>query len=144
MPVGRPFAKGKPRHPKAGRRRGTPNKGIVRARKLVMESDDKIIADKVIEAAKNGDVQAWATYYRYIRPPAAKVVGKPIDLKPPTTAQEARDSIALIARMIAIGAIDAEHGSRVVSALEAYLNAKAAELEAQVERYRAEEAGEVP
>jgi hypothetical protein len=128
------FTKGTPKPANGGRR-------TVRARKLITESDDKIIADKVIEAAKNGDTQAWATYYRYIRPPAAKVVGTPIDLKPPTTAQEARDSIASIASMIAIGAIDAEHGSRVVSALEAFLNAKAVELEVEVLRHKAEDEG---
>jgi hypothetical protein len=133
------FAKGKRKT--GGRCKGTPNKGTVRARMLITETDDKIISDKVIEAAKNGDTQAWATYYRYIRPPAAKALGKPIDLEPPKTAQEGRDGIARIASMIAMGTIDGEHGARIVAALEAFLNAKAAELEEVVKRLVAEDAG---
>jgi hypothetical protein len=142
MPIGRPFPKGKPRHPKAGRRRGTPNKGTERARKLIIESDDKIIADKVIEAAKNGDTQATQTYYRFLRPPMPKVVaGKPIDIDTPTNAQGAREAIVKIAMMIARNEVDGEHGARVITGLQAYLDAKAADLEIMVERYKAEEKG---
>ena len=66
-------------------------------------------------------------------------VDKPIDLKPPQSAQEARDAIARITAMIAKGEIDSEHGSRVIAGLEAFLGARAAELEAEVEKHRAEE-----
>jgi hypothetical protein len=41
--------------------------------------------------------------------------------------------------MIARAEIDGEHGSRVIAGLEAYLSAKAAELEALYERDKARE-----
>jgi hypothetical protein len=53
-----PFAKGKPRPPNAGRRRGTPNRGTERARRLIFEEDDKQIIDRVIMGAKNGEPAA--------------------------------------------------------------------------------------
>ena len=43
--------------------------------------------------------------------------------------------------MIARTEIDGEHGARVITGLEAFLGAKAAELEAEVEKHRAEEEG---
>jgi hypothetical protein len=46
--------------------------------------------------------------------------------------------------MIAKAEIDGEHGTRIIVGLEAYLGARAAELEAEVEKHRAEEAGGDP
>ena len=41
--------------------------------------------------------------------------------------------------MIAKAEIDGEHGGRIIAGLEAFLSARAAELEAEVEKHRAEE-----
>ena len=41
--------------------------------------------------------------------------------------------------MIARAEIDSDHGARIIAGLEAFLNARAAELEVEVEKYRAEE-----
>ena len=137
------FTKGKPKPKNSGRRKGTLNKRTL-ARKLEADADDKAISDRVIEAAKNGDAQATLTYYRFLRPPTAKVVGKPIDLEPPKTAQEARDGIAKITSMIARTEIDGEHGGRIIAGLEAYIAARTTELEEIVKRLQAEEAGGAP
>ena len=137
------FTKGKPKPKNSGRRKGTLNKRTL-ARKLEADADDKAISDRVIEAAKNGDAQATLTYYRFLRPPTAKVVGKPIDLEPPKTAQEARDGIARITSMIARTEIDGEHGGRIIAGLEAYIAARTTELEEIVKRLQAEEAGGAP
>jgi hypothetical protein len=137
------FTKGKPKPKNSGRRKGTLNKRTL-ARRLEADADDKAISGRVIEAAKNGDAQATLTYYRFLRPPTAKVVGKPIDLEPPKTAQEARDGIARITSMIARTEIDGEHGGRIIAGLEAYIAARTTELEETVKRLQAEEAGGVP
>jgi hypothetical protein len=137
------FTQGKPKPKNSGRRKGTLNKRTL-ARKLEADADDKAISDRVIEAAKNGDAQATLTYYRFLRPPTAKVVGKPIDLEPPKTAQEARDGIARITSMIARTEIDGEHGGRIIAGLEAYIAARTTELEEIVKRLQAEEAGGAP
>lgn len=56
------FAQG---HARAGgRRKGTPNKGTERARRLASEGDDKLIADSIIRDAKSGDANARALYLR--------------------------------------------------------------------------------
>ena len=133
-----PFTKGKPRPLNAGRRRGTPNKGTVRARRLVSEVEDSKIVRRVVTAAIAGDPEATAVYFRHLRPPPPRAApDKPFDLDPPKSAQEARDAIARITSMIARAEIDAVHGSVVVAGLEAYLGARAAELEAEVEKHRA-------
>ena len=79
--------------------------------------------------------------YQHPKPWSSRPAGHPINLEPPKSAQEARDAIASITSMIAKAEVDGEHGSRIVAGLEAYLGARAAELEAEVERHRAEEAG---
>jgi hypothetical protein len=138
------FLKGKPRPASAGRRKGSLNKKTLRAaqaRKPIDAADHKAIVDKVVEAAKNGDAQATQVYFRHLCPPTAKVVGKPIDLEPPSTAQEARDGIARITSMIARTEIDGEHGGRIIAGLEAYIAARTTELEEIVKRLQAEEAG---
>lgn len=129
-------------HAKAGgRKKGTPNRGSERARKLISEADDKVIVDRVILGAKAGEAEALRTYFRYLRPPTPRFLNL-IALEPPKTAQEARDAIARITSMVAMGEVDGEHGGRVIAGLEAFLGAKAAELEAEVEKHRAEEEGE--
>jgi hypothetical protein len=136
------FAKGKPRPPNAGRRKGSPNKGTERARRLISEADDETIVTRVITGAKAGEPEALRVYFRYLRPPTPRFLNL-IALEPPKTAQEARDAIARITSMVAMGEVDGEHGGRVIAGLEAFLGAKAAELEAEVEKHRAEE-GEAP
>jgi hypothetical protein len=75
--------------------------------------------------------------YQRPKPTSLKPVpGQPIDLEPPKNAQEARDAIARITSMIAKAEIDGEHGARVIAGLEAFLSARAAELEAEVEKFR--------
>ena len=77
--------------------------------------------------------------YQHPKPWASRAVGQPVPLEPPKSAQEARAAIAKITSMIARCEIDGEHGSRIIVGLEAFLGARAAELEAEVERHRAEE-----
>jgi len=138
------FAKGKPRPPNAGRRKGSPNKGTERARRLISEADDKAIVDQVVRDAKANNPHALQVYFRYLRPPVSRTTSVwPIDLEPPKNAQEARDAIARITSMIAKAEIDGEHGARVIAGLEAFLSARAAELEIEVEKHRAAEEGGV-
>ncbi len=144
-----PFAKGKPRAPNAGRRRGVRNKRTVAAQgpvypdalkhlAEVMASTDATITHELKLRAALGLAQ-----YQNSRPVPLKTF-QPIELKEPTTAQEARDAIVRITMMIAKAEIDSEHGGRVIAGLEAFLNAKAAELELAVLKLQAEEEGEVP
>ena len=135
------FAKGKPRPSNAGRRKGSPNKGTERARRLISEADDKAIVDRVVrEAKENTNPESTRIYFRYLRPPQPRTTyAEPIDLQPPKTAQEAREAIGRITSMIAKAEIDGEHGSRIIAGLEAFLGARAAELEMEVEKHRAEE-----
>ena len=86
---------------------------------------------------------ALAQYQRPKPTPLKPVPGQPIDLEPPKNAEEAREAIARITSMIARTEIDGEHGGRVIAGLEAFLGARAAELEAEVEKHRAEEGGVV-
>jgi hypothetical protein len=137
---GRPFAKGAPKPASSGRRAGTPNKGTERARRLISEGDDKEIVGQVVRGAKANNQAALALYFRYLRPPLSRTAYvEPIDLEPPRSAEEARDAIARITSMIAKAEIDGEHGGRIIAGLEAFLGARAAELEAEVEKHRAEE-----
>ena len=73
--------------------------------------------------------------YQHCRADLSVKVDKPIDLEPPKNAQEARDAIARITSMIAKAEMDGEQG-RVIAGLEAFLSARAAELEAEVEKFR--------
>ena len=134
------FTKGTPKPPNSGRRKGSHNKGTERARRLIAEGDDKAIVDQVVKDAKANNPAALALYFRYLRPPLSRTTYvEPVDLEPPKTAQEARDAIARITAMIAKAEVDGEHGGRIIAGLEAFLSARAAELEAEVEKHRAEE-----
>ena len=57
------FAKGKPRAANAGRRKGTPNRGTERARRLISEADDKTIVDKVVKDAKANNPAALCSLF---------------------------------------------------------------------------------
>ena len=85
------FAKGKSKPANSGRRKGTPNKGSERARRLVSEAADAAIVKKVIADARSGaDPEARRLYFRYLRPPSPRTLGAPLDLEPPNSAEEAR------------------------------------------------------
>jgi hypothetical protein len=135
------FAQGRAKT--GGRRKGSPNKGTERARRLISEADDRAIVDQIVRDAKANNPAALTLYFRYLRPPLSRTTSVwPIDLEPPKSAQEARDAIAKLTSMIARAEIDGEHGSRIIAGLEAFLSARAAELEIEVEKHRAEEEGE--
>jgi hypothetical protein len=141
-----PFAKGISKPAKSGRKRGGRNKRTIAAEKIGISGLDhlvKVLAsdDPVFTPELKVRVAIALTAYQQPKPTPLKPALPPLDLKPPQSAQEARDSIARIASMIAMGTIDGEHGARIVVALEAFLNAKAAELEEVVKRLVAEDAG---
>jgi hypothetical protein len=136
-----------PGHAKAGgRRKGARNKRTLAA-------EPKTYADALrhlaaVMAAKDPTItpelrlRAAIALAQYQRPKPTSlkpVPGQPIDLEPPKSAEEAREAIAKITSMIARTEIDGEHGGRVIAGLEAFLAARAAELEAEVEKHRAEE-----
>ena len=136
------FAKGKPRPANAGRTKGVKNKRTIAAEahpdaldhleKVMTSTDGTITPDLKLRAA------IALAQYQHSKPTPSRI-GQPIDLEPPKSAQEARDAIARITSMIARAVIDGEHGSRIITGLEAFLSARAAELEAEVEEHRAEE-----
>jgi hypothetical protein len=135
MPTGRPFAKGAPRHPNAGRRAGTPNQGTVRAARLISEGDDKIIVDKITAAAKNGDDRAQQLYLRHLRPPPPRpetFIG-PIDYVRPTDVEGARDAILNLGERAAKREISIEAHDTLVNGLKAYLADKAAEQQRKLD-----------
>lgn len=126
-----------------GRKRGSRNKKTV-APKTYPDALDHlaaVIASK--DAAITPDLKVRAAIglaqYQHPKPTPSRAAIQPIDLGPPKTAQEARDAIARITSMIARAEIDTDHGARIIAGLEAFLNARAAELELEVEKYRAEE-----
>jgi hypothetical protein len=66
------FTKGQPKPPNSGKRKGSVNKGTERARRLIAEGDDKIIIDKIVTDAKNGDAEgATALCPQFAASPAA-------------------------------------------------------------------------
>jgi hypothetical protein len=142
------FTKGKPKPANSGRKKGVRNKRTIAAEAktdgldylamVVATTDDPTITpDLRLRAA------IALTAYQHPKPAPLEMANQPIDLKPPKTAQEAREAIARITSMIAKAEIEGGHGSRIIRGLEAYLSARAAELEAEVERHRAEEEGEL-
>jgi hypothetical protein len=69
--------------------------------------------------------------YQHAKPAPSKAIGR--------RQRGGAQHIARITSMIAKVEIDGEHGARIIAGLEAFLAARAAELEAEVERHRAEE-----
>ena len=136
-----------PGHAKAGgRRKGARNKRTLSAEPKTYP--DALGHLAAVMAAKDPTItpelrlRAAIALAQYQRPKPTSlkpVPGQPIDLEPPKSAEEAREAIAKITSMIARTEIDGEHGGRVIAGLEAFLAARAAELEAEVEKHRAEE-----
>jgi hypothetical protein len=122
------FLRGKPRPANSGRRKGTPNRGTVRERRLLAEGDDKTIVDGIIRDAKNADPEARRLYLRHLRPPPSRqtFVG-PIDYVAPKTVAAAREAILTLGERLARNEISVEAHNALVDNLKAYLGDKAAE-----------------
>jgi hypothetical protein len=127
------FAKGQPKPPNSGKRKGSINKSTARARRLT--SDDDEIVRRTVGDAKTGNLQAAALYYRFLRPPrpTPKFVPTPIGLKPVTTAKEAAAQIAAVIARLDAGELDLESSHALLEALRAFVAAyTAVELEDEV------------
>jgi hypothetical protein len=136
-----PFAKGTPRPPNGGRKKGSLNRRTLEAKAKRFDALEHLI--KMAQSQEEGvsnEVKLRALIavanFQYSRPTPVKQIVQPVDVPPPTTALEARDSIARITGMLAKGEIDLDHGNAIIAGLQAYLRAKAAELEAEVDELR--------
>jgi hypothetical protein len=129
------FAKGKPRHPNAGRRKGTPNKGTTRAKRLISEGDDKKIVDAIVAAAKLGDIEARRVYFRHLRPPPphSERYVEPIDYTAPKAVEEARGVILDLGERLAKGTISLEIHDALISGLKVFLADKAADQQRKLD-----------
>ena len=100
-----------------GRKRGARNRRTLAAAAKPNALDHLVTVMTSTDPTITPDLKLRAAIalaqYQHCRPISVKV-DKPIDLKPPQSAQEARDAIARITDMIAKGEIDSEHGSRVI------------------------------
>jgi hypothetical protein len=132
------FEKGRPRHPQAGRRAGTPNRRADRARHLISEIDDQAIVAAVIEAAKAGPGEARALYFRFLRLPLPRsetFIG-PIGYVRPRTPEEAREKVLELGEHLAKGEISIEAHDALVGGLRIYLGDRAAEQQRQLDQLR--------
>ena len=147
-----PFAAGRAKT--GGRKKGARNKRTAVAAAAAAQSQSypdalaylaKVVAtanDPTITAELRVRAAAVLAQYQYPRPvPLRQATGTPVDFPPPKSAHEARDIIAELASKMAREEIDRDYASDVIASLKAYLDARAADLEAAVERHRAEEAG---
>lgn len=146
------FARGQPRPANAGRKKGARNKRTIAAAAAAAPPPFNALAFLAkVAATANDPTVSWElrvraagilAQYQAPRPfPLRQATGAPVDFPPPKSAQEARDMIAELASKMAREEIDRDYASDVISSLKAYLDARAADLEAAVERHRAEEAG---
>jgi hypothetical protein len=131
------FYRGMPKTPGSGRRKGTPNKGTERARRLIAEGDDKAIITRIIEGAKTGDPVSQGLYLRFLRPPPPRFTPAPVGLAPPTSAEEAVRQIAEMVARVGDGAMDFESAHALIEGLKAFVGAyDVAVLESEVRRIR--------
>ena len=129
------FTKGQPKPPNSGKRKGSVNKGTERARRLIAEGDDKIIIDKIVADAKNGDAEARRLYVRNLRPPPPRpetYIG-PIDYVKPTDVEGAREAILVLGERAANHEISVEAHDVLVNGLKVYLADKAAEQQRKLD-----------
>lgn len=126
------FAQGTPRPANSGRRKGSPNKGTERARRLVSESDDKAIVQRVITGAKAGEPEALRVYFRYLRPPTPRFLN-PIDYTPPQSLEEARAAFLGLGQRLMSGEIPLEAYDALVTGIKAYLGDVAAAQQKKIE-----------
>jgi hypothetical protein len=134
-----------PGHAKrGGRARGQRNHKTIRAEQFAAGALDHL---RAVMASTDGTitpelkVRAAIALAQYAvpKPPPLRVLATPLDLPPPTNAQEAREQIAKVTSMMAQGEIDADIGRSIVIGLQAFVGCIAAELEAEVEELRAGE-----
>lgn len=135
------FAKGEPRNPRAGRKKGSLNWRTLEAKAKRFDALEHII--KMAQSQEEGvtnEVKLRAMIavanFQCSRPTPIKQIVQPVDIMEPKTALEARNSIAKVAGMLAKGEIDLDHGNAIIAAMQAFLNARAAELEGEVEDLR--------
>jgi hypothetical protein len=116
-----------------GRRKGTPNKGTERERRLIAEGDDKAIVDRVVNDAKAGDAEARRVYFRHLRPPPSETFIGPLDYKAPETVEQARAAILMLGERLAQRQISVEAHDALVNGIRAYLGDKAAEQQRKLD-----------
>jgi hypothetical protein len=120
------FVRGQPKPPSGGRRKGTPNKGTERARRLIAEGDDREIVAKVIAGAKAGDPEARRIYFRHLRPPPpspapeATFAPAPFDLRAMATLKDASEELLRIAGAVAAGELDHGTGQFLITIIKAF------------------------
>jgi hypothetical protein len=134
------FVKGGKKPPGSGKKKGTANKGTIRAKRLIAEADDKAIVDVTVAAAKAGDPSAQNLYYRYLRPPAPKpqtFVAAPVDYVAPTTIEEARETLLTLGERLTKGEISIEVHDALAGALKTFLFDKSVEQEKRLDRLEA-------
>jgi hypothetical protein len=118
------FVKGQPRPPNAGRRKGTPNRGTLRAYQLIADNRDRKIVEGVIIDAENGDHAARQLYFRYLRPPqpkSAPFTPQPFDFRRPTTMEEAAQENLRISEAVASGRLDHDTGQFLIVSLKTHV-----------------------
>jgi hypothetical protein len=113
------FVKGQPKPANGGRRKGTPNKGSVRARRLVAEGNDKAIVDEIVEGAVRGDRAAQLMYFRFIRPPRPKLNPTPIALPRPESIEDVRAIVARLVVEVLAGKLDLDAAGAASALLKA-------------------------
>jgi hypothetical protein len=104
-------AKGQPKTPGSGRRKGVPNRATERHRRLLalVEANDDAINAKVIEEAKSGaNWQATALYYKHLRPPPPRLSPTPLIAETPTTIEQVRVLCAELAVKVLAGVLDTD------------------------------------
>jgi hypothetical protein len=134
------FVKGGKKPPGSGKKKGAVNKGTMRAKLLVAESDDKEIVDRTVAAAKLGDVQAQNLYYRFLRPPAPKsqtFVATPVDYVAPSGIEEARETLLTLGERLAKGEISIELHDALTNANKTFLYDKSLEQERRLDQLEA-------
>jgi hypothetical protein len=130
------FAKGGPKPANSGRRKGTPNQGTTRARRLIADGADKKIVDKVVNDAQAGDIDARRLYFRYLRPAPSRsetFIG-PIDYQAPKTVEDARVRILELGERLARHEISLEAHDSLIGGIKAFLGDRAVEQQRMLDR----------
>jgi hypothetical protein len=131
------FQKGQSGNPN-GAPKGKPRKATQIVRDLLMPAVPEIVG-KVVEKAKEGDEFSIKACLSLL--PTLRYVTPPIPNFPlVTTAQEATEQIAVIARRMAKGDIDTDSANALIDKLKAFIiGYTATELELEVMKARARE-----
>jgi hypothetical protein len=115
------FVKGQPKPPNGGRKKGTPNKGSIRAKLLVAEADDSAIVKQVVDLAKGGSALHQSIYFRFLRPPAPKpkVNPTPVAVRTPKTVEEVREINGELLAKVLAGKLDLDAAQVAAGLLKA-------------------------